>query len=164
MSYRYSDRSLARLGSCHPDLVLLAAEALACSFTDLTILWGHRNRAQQTALLEAEPPRTKLAFPDSKHNRKPSEALDIAPYPLPAWDDGESWLKFAWFMKGVAAHLRLDVRFGADWSDRPRDGKPGWDAPHIELADARALNALEKRYCEAGLSWLHDLEGGRRAV
>ena len=43
MTYRFSQRSLDRLNTCHPDLVLLMTEALAdpdCP-SDMTVLCGY---------------------------------------------------------------------------------------------------------------------------
>jgi len=81
MTYRFSQRSLDRLNTCHPDLVLLMTEALAdpaCP-SDMTVLCGYRGEADQNAAFDSGA--SQLRYPRSKHNKTPhSLAVDVAPY------------------------------------------------------------------------------------
>jgi hypothetical protein len=72
MSWAYSSRSLQRLQSCHPDLILLMTEALAdpaCP-SDISILEGYRDEAKQNELKASGA--SQLSWPNSYHNRFPS--------------------------------------------------------------------------------------------
>ena len=128
MSYRYSSRSLQRLNTAHPDLVLLFTEALAspdCP-SDITILEGYRSKERQNELYEQG--KSQLRYPKSYHNKNPSRAVDAAPY----IDGGISWswphyypladhIKSVWNRlqtEGrVTAGLRLE--WGGDWKSFP---------------------------------------------
>ena len=81
---KYSERSQSRLMTCHPDLRKVMNEVI--KVMDVSILEGHRNAAkQQEAFLAGK---SKAQWPYSKHNKLPSMAVDVAPYPID-WDDRE---------------------------------------------------------------------------
>jgi hypothetical protein len=125
--------SKARLADCHPKLRRLVEEVSArldrTRKHDLTVVCGRRNEADQNAAYAAGT--SKLQYPDSKHNRMPSAAVDLAPYPTD-WghENGFAWL--AGYVSAVADDLDIDIDVGALWRKFP-------DAPHIELTD-RELN------------------------
>lgn len=130
----FSQRSIDNLSECHPDLQVIAAEAI--KGFDFMVYEGHRSQAEQDKAFYAG--KSKLKYPDSKHNRKPSMAFDAAPYPID-WNNRERFYALAWYIKGIADRLFLEgkishrVRLGADWdgNNNPRDN---WeDLPHIEL-------------------------------
>ena len=78
MSYKYGRRSKERLETLDCRLRDVLMEAI--KDMDITILQGHRGKAEQDkAFAEG---RSKLKFPQSKHNRSPSMAVDCAPYPI----------------------------------------------------------------------------------
>lgn len=138
MTWAYSQRSLTRLNSCHPDLIVLMMEALAdpeCP-CDITILEGYRDEERQN-LMVAEG-RSQLPWPKSRHNQFPSWAVDIAPYVDGAvsWD-WEHYEPLAAHVKTVWQRLKMDdkvtnlyeLEWGGDWSTL-RDG------PHFQLNEA----------------------------
>jgi peptidoglycan L-alanyl-D-glutamate endopeptidase CwlK len=52
--------------------------------TDFSVICGHRSKEDQDkAFAEGH---SKLKWPNSKHNKVPSEAVDIVPYPVD-WND-----------------------------------------------------------------------------
>ena len=58
--------------------------------------------------------KSQLPWPKSKHNMKPSLAVDVAPYPI----DFKDILRFVMFsdlVKMVAKQLGIDVVWGGDW-------------------------------------------------
>lgn len=65
-----------------------------------------------------EQGKTKVQWPDSKHNKKPSWALDAAPTPID-WEDRERFYYFAGVVMAVAKLLKIEIRWGGDWD---RDG------------------------------------------
>ena len=139
----FSPRSLARLATCDPDLRVLFETVI--EERDCTILCGARGEEEQTETYRTG--RSKVSWPDSKHNAGPgaprdlADAVDVLPYPID-WSDRERICLFAGYVLGVAAMLRADglmdrrVRWGGDWD---RDGmtldERFFDGPHFELID-----------------------------
>ena len=137
MPYRYSSRSLQRLNTAHPDLVLLFTEALASPDCpeDITILEGYRNESRQNQLYEEG--KSQLKYPRSYHNKIPSMAVDAAPYV-----GGVSWdwkyyypladhIKATWnrLQKAGRVSKELRLEWGGDWSSFK-------DGPHWQLVQS----------------------------
>ena len=80
---------------------------------DCSILTGHRNKADQDRAFKNG--KSKLKFPKGKHNKKPSRALDVAPYPID-WNDAKRFYHFAGYVQGVARRLGIEIRWGGDWN------------------------------------------------
>ncbi len=125
----YSARSAARLNACHPDIRKIFETVIA--HFDHTILCGHRGREQQDKAFRTR--RTKVQYPDSKHNSLPSLAVDAAPYPV-NWNDRERFHLFAGFVLGTARAMGVDLRWGGDWDQDTEVADNGFDdLPHFEL-------------------------------
>lgn len=133
MSYKFSAASEAQLATCHPRLVLVLREAI--KYMDFTVVEGHRGKeAQNLAFARGA---SKLPWPLGNHNKTPSDAADLAPYPID-WKEAEKpHLRFA-FLMGVilvcAAKVGVKVRFGIDWNRNldMRD-ESFLDFGHVEL-------------------------------
>lgn len=130
MSYRFSASSEKRLVTCHPELqrllrVLLVKKGREQS-GDFIILCGHRGEQEQNKAFRDG--NSKLAWPHSKHNKTPSQAVDIAPYPLD-WRDLGAFESLSWHVKRTAIGLGIEIRWGGDWVAFQ-------DMPHYELTDA----------------------------
>lgn len=114
----FSESSKKQLATCHSDLQTLMNEAI--KYIDFTVLEGHRGQAAQEAAFKAG--NTKLHFPNGKHNKLPSLAVDIAPFPVD-WKDTERFVYFAGFIMGIAKMLLAQgkithtVRWGGDWNN-----------------------------------------------
>lgn len=108
---QYSDTSCARLATCDPRLRFLFNRVI--EVTDCTILTGHRSEAEQTAAYTAG--NSKTPWPESKHNRWPSLAVDATPYPID-WNDRERLTLFAGLVLGLASAQGLKLRWGGDWN------------------------------------------------
>lgn len=125
----FSQRSLDRLATCHPDLQRVFASVI--EHFDCSILEGHRNQARQDQLFEEG--KTQVRWPHSRHNSQPSMAVDVVPYPVD-WEDRERMTYFAGVVKGVAAMMGIRIRWGGDWdSDTEVDDNSFDDLPHFEL-------------------------------
>lgn len=133
---RFSTRSQIRLNTCHPDLIRLMEAVI--EHVDITILCGHRGVDEQAELYSRGM--TKLngsAGKMSKHNHKPSLAVDFSPWPID-WQDRERWIAAAYYVKATADQLGIKVRLGADWNGDMRfvssgAGREFFDAPHVEI-------------------------------
>ena len=113
MAYALSKRSQKKLDSCHPKLQQLVREVL--KVVDVTVVHGHRNEAEQNEIYDQGF--TKKRWPDSKHNRFPSEAVDLAPYNNGIdWNDLHSFYFVAGVVMGIASRLGIKIRFGGDWN------------------------------------------------
>ena len=126
---KFSMTSLKRLASCDPRLQMIANGAIAR--IDFTVLCGHRGQEEQNDAFERGT--SKLRWPNSKHNKWPSLAMDLAPFPI-NWNDLDRFKVLAHIVLDEAKQLSVKIRWGADWD---RDGD--WhdekfrDWPHFEL-------------------------------
>ncbi len=128
---QFSQKSLDKLATCDPRLQKVMNEVI--KHVDCVILEGHRGEETQNEYFEQG--KSKTRFPDSKHNKLPSQAIDAVPYPID-WADGERIRAFAFFVKGVASVLGVRLRLGADWDgDFTNKDQTFNDLPHIELAE-----------------------------
>ena len=132
---RYSNRSKNNLATCHPDLQTVFHEVI--KHFDVAILEGHRSKERQNRL-HAEG-KSQLTYPQSEHNAMPSNAVDVAPWPID-WQDRERFTLMAGFVQGVAAqlHARGEIehllRWGGDWDKDTQVQDNGFDdLPHFEL-------------------------------
>jgi hypothetical protein len=118
---KFSPKSLAKLNTCHPDLIKLFSEVIKTY--DCTIICGHRGpEDQEQAFREGK---SKLHYPESRHNSIPSEAVDVCPYPLKSWDH-KPFTKFSNIVKETAKELGIEIEWGGDF-------KGFFDGPHIQL-------------------------------
>lgn len=131
----FSTRSRERLSSCDPRLIELFERVV--QGWDCTILEGHRGEEAQN---EAERTgRSTLRWPEGKHNRRPSRAVDAAPYPID-WSDMDRWRAFGGFVLGVAEMMDIPIRWGGDWDgDRTFRDQNFNDLSHFELSEARSI-------------------------
>tara|TARA_R100000049_G_C1942850_1_gene87291 strand:- start:744 stop:1133 length:390 start_codon:yes stop_codon:yes gene_type:complete len=126
---RFSSRSIGRLKTC--DLKLQQLFDTVVKGFDCTILEGHRDGERQNKLFDEG--RTKVRYPHGKHNDSPSQAVDVAPYPLD-WNDRDRFHYFAGYVMGIAKQMGISLRFGGDWNmdTQVKDNKFD-DLVHFEL-------------------------------
>ena len=128
----FSEASARRLAQCDPRLPRLFNEAV--KHFDCTVITGHRGKAEQEEMVRTG--RSKVHWPDGKHNTVPSLAADVAPYPID-WEDRERFTLFAGFVKGLAVSMGIKIRWGGDWDGDTEVLDNGFDdLPHFELMDA----------------------------
>lgn len=120
---KFSARSLDLLSTCHPHLQQIMKKVI--EETDIAILCGHRSHASQDLCFANKT--STLAWPKSKHNHKPSLAVDVAPYPVD-WDNVQAFRDLAVIIKRVAKELEIPVEWGGDW-------KNFRDYPHWQIAE-----------------------------
>tara|TARA_R100000664_G_scaffold29136_1_gene40806 strand:+ start:264 stop:656 length:393 start_codon:yes stop_codon:yes gene_type:complete len=125
----FSDTSKKRLSTCDEKLQTLFNEVV--KHFDCSVLCGHRGEEEQNKAYKAG--NSQKQFPYGKHNKLPSNAVDVAPYPLD-WDDRERFQYFAGFVLGTAKQLNIDIRYGGDW-DGDNDLKDNEfdDLVHFEI-------------------------------
>lgn len=124
---KFSKTSEARLSTCHPDLQTVCRELI--KQYDFSVLEGHRGEKAQNAAFERG--NSHVRYPNSAHNKMPSLAVDIAPYPID-WGDLGRFREMIYRFDAVACVLRargeIQSRFeyGADWPNFK-------DYPHVEI-------------------------------
>lgn len=122
--------SKARLATCHPDLQRLFHEVV--KRFDCRVLCGTRSQMKQDAAFAAGY--SKVQWPNSKHNRSPSLAVDVLPYPVD-WGDTNRMYHFAGYVRRTAEELGIPLRWGGDWDgDTEVDDQDFNDLAHFELA------------------------------
>ena len=125
----FGTRSQNNLSEAHPDLQKVFNEVI--KHFDCAVIEGHRGQEEQDKAFHSG--KSKLKFPESKHNQSPSLAVDVVPWPVD-WNDEKRFYYFAGFVKGIAAELGIELRWGGDWdSDTEVDDQTFNDLPHFEL-------------------------------
>lgn len=126
---KFGRRSRENLASCHKDLQKVFNEVIKT--VDCSVIEGHRSKERQNKLYEEG--KTKVRYPDGRHNASPSNAVDVVPYPVD-WSDRERFHLFAGFVLGVASRMGITLRWGGDWNmNFEVDDNKFDDFPHFEL-------------------------------
>jgi hypothetical protein len=119
--YTFSTTSTARLLTCAFDLQRLFREVIR--HVDCTILCGHRGKEEQMKAYTTK--KSTLPWPHSRHNSMPSQAIDVAPWPL-VWTDLHRFKEFAVVVKELGVRMDIPVEWGGDWPNFK-------DYPHWQL-------------------------------
>ena len=128
---KFGKRSKERLATCDERLQEVFNEVI--QFVDCSVLEGHRSQERQDKLYDEG--KTKVKYPNGRHNSSPSRAVDVTPYPVD-WEDRERQTLFAGFVLGIARAKGIKLRWGGDWDmdfqvmDNRFD-----DFPHFEVRD-----------------------------
>lgn len=127
---KFSEQSIIKLNTVDPKLATIINEAI--KIYDFTVLEGHRDAYSQNKAFEEG--RSKLQYPESKHNKSPSLAIDIAPYPVD-WNDLKRFYYLAGVVKALGLVHGINIRWGGDW-DGDGDFKDQTfnDLVHFELS------------------------------
>ena len=98
----FGKTSKKRLATCHEDLQRLFNEVI--KRVDCTVLCGHRGELEQNQAFKDG--KSKVKYPDSKHNTFPSLAVDVGPWPL-YWYDLKSFDNLAKIVYEVAKEMGI---------------------------------------------------------
>ena len=126
--YFFSKTSLKNLNELDPRLKALAVLMMSKQVLDFAVICGHRGETEQNAAFAAG--RSKVKFPNSKHNTNPARAYDRVPYPIPLnaageWDNKSPlWDELAALEQQCAKELGIEIVNSIPW-----------DRPHCELRD-----------------------------
>ena len=142
--YKYSDRSKKNLESCDKRIQLICFELI--KRFDCSVIDGYRDEIKQTEYYNAIPKKSKLQYPNSKHNTQiffphlgysipQSQAFDIIPYPT-----GFKKLLPFYYMAGeidaIAYSLKIKIRWGGDFNKDLNFYNDKWlDLAHFAIID-----------------------------
>ena len=126
---RFGKRSISRLKTCDQKLQELFYEVV--KHFDCSIIEGHRGEERQNKAFADG--KSKVKYPNGKHNQNPSVAVDVAPYPID-WSDRDRFHYFGGFVLGVAKEMGMNIRWGGDWNQdtHTKDNKFD-DLVHFEI-------------------------------
>jgi len=135
MNWRFSYSSFRKLSTVRPELQIIFNKALKISPVDFGISCGYRDKDEQE--LAFREGRSKLRWPESKHNRYPSDAVDFFPVVngKAIWDNPSYFYLIAGLVLGIANQMGYKIRWGGAWNGELN--KPGVlnDLPHIEWVE-----------------------------
>ena len=120
----FGSNSKKHRDTCHPDLIKVLDEAI--NHYDFSCVWGHRPKEVQDRVFEDGF--SQVRWPNSKHNKIPSRAFDVVPYPGGFNNPDEAFYEMATHILGAASKLGVRLRWGGHW----RNFK---DLAHFELRD-----------------------------
>lgn len=127
--YKFSERSNRVFDTVESNLTVVFKKALDYGIMDATALEGHRNKAKQDRFFDLH--KSKVQWPNGKHNIMPSKAVDVVPYV----NGSVSWnwrhcLVWAGIVLAAATELGVEVRWGGNWD---MDGEPVTDQDFQDL-------------------------------
>lgn len=128
---KFSEISQARLATCDERLQRVFNRVI--EHFDCIILEGHRGQEFQDLCFRLG--KSKVKFPDGKHNSIPSKAVDVLPFPVD-WNDTLRMAFFAGYVVATAAEMGIKLRWGGDWDkDTQLKDEKFVDFPHFEIVD-----------------------------
>jgi hypothetical protein len=118
---KFSRASKRKLEECDNRLQTVMNEAI--KYYDFSVICGHRGKADQN-IANTRGFSTKK-WPNSRHNKFPSKAVDVAPYPI-NWENINRFYELAGVIKTTAKQLKIKIQWGGDW-------KAFKDYPHWQV-------------------------------
>jgi len=130
----FSNRSLLKLATVHPDLQTLFHEVI--KEYDCTVIYGVRSLGEQQGLYAQGRTIdgnivTNCDGVEKRSKHQDGYAVDVVPWPVD-WKDFNRIRTFGWYVKGIAQMLKRcgkidnDIRWGGDWHRFV-------DYPHFEI-------------------------------
>ena len=136
--FAYGTRSCTVYNSLCPELKKVFHPKFGVlRYRDHSLIEGFRPHERQDHLFATG--KSKVAWPNSKHNTWPSDAVDAIPYPFKSeWWNSEKyfhvWAEWGSWVKGFAAANGVLLRWGFDWDgDFDLKDQTFYDGPHFEV-------------------------------
>lgn len=129
----FGKMSEVQLATIHPDLQRVLRKAI--EIVDFSVVEGHRGQREQDAAYAKGF--SQVRWPNGRHNKLPSEAADVAPYPID-WSNKQAAVERFVYLQGViracAHQIGIPIRQGLDWDgDLDFVEERFRDYPHVEL-------------------------------
>lgn len=113
-----SKQSKANLNTCCKELQTIFYTAI--DRIDFSVNSGYRGKDEQNKLYADG--KTKLLYPYSKHNKIPSQAIDVSPCPIDN-DIAQRYIDLSIVMKKIASEKGINIKWGGDFQN---DNKESW--------------------------------------
>ena len=120
----FGTRSTSNLITCDQKLQDVLNEAI--KHFDFSIIWGHRGMEEQNRIFDKGY--SKLRWPMSRHNTRPSRAFDVVPYPDGYRASDETFYFLATCILRAAMELGIHLTWGGHWKNFK-------DLAHFQLKD-----------------------------
>jgi hypothetical protein len=121
--YPFGAASRRRLETVAPALIYICNKV--ADVYDISVIWGPRDEIDQNTAYTGGF--SKAQWPHSKHNSIPSQAVDIAPYPID-WHKLDRFDMMLGAVEYIAQEANIGYRLGKYF-----DINGGGDYSHIEL-------------------------------
>lgn len=123
--YRFSEKSQAKLDSCHADIQRVFNRVMSYQEMDFTVLEGERTDERQMMLFADGKSQLDGVINKSRHQSSPSQAADIAPYPI-NWESLPEFNRLATLVFKACLEEGVSLEWGGHW-------KSFHDLPHWQL-------------------------------
>lgn len=134
--HKFSDTSLARLSTVHPNLQNIMHKAIELSPVDFTVLEGVRSKERQRKLVDTGKSKTMESLHLMQEDGY-AHAIDIAPWPID-WQDLDRFHVLAGVVLSIAAMHHTVIRWGGDWNmNGDLTDQTFFDLPHYEFRGVR---------------------------
>jgi len=136
MELEYGKRSKENLSQSCWEIQGVFNMALGLGLMDISIIEAFRPKSEQNLMYKQD--KSKVKWPDGKHNKAPSEAVDAAPYV-----GGKASFKkahcihLAGIVLACAKILGVDIRWGGNWD---MDTEPITDQDFQDLVHYEVVN------------------------
>ena len=120
---KFGRTSTQRLTTCDERLQAICHAVIP--HYDFSIICGHRTMHDQNAAYHTG--HSQLRYPQSKHNRWPSLAVDVAPWPID-WHDLGRFQHLAGRILQAGLEQGVPLVWGGNWTSFK-------DYPHFELQE-----------------------------
>ena len=126
---QFGKTSRKRLENAHASLQEIFNEVV--KVIDCSVLESYRDEETQNRYFDEG--KSKVKYPNGRHNKLPSLAVDVTPYPVD-WNDRERQTLFAGYVLGIASQMGHKIRWGGDWNNDFAVADNRFDDfPHFEL-------------------------------
>lgn len=125
MGYKLSKTSMKRLGTCHSEIQIVILKAIEISPINFGVACGFRNREDQNKAFNEN--KSRVQWPNGKHNKLPSLAVDLYAYVdgMASWNEKHLSM-LAGVILSIANNLVIKLKWGGHWKDFV-------DMPHYEI-------------------------------
>ena len=128
-TYSFGKNSEKILANARQYLQRVARLALSWGIMDFSVVETHRNKATQNGYFARG--KSRVQWPDGKHNSLPSDAFDLVPFINGKGSYNKAHcLVLAGLMLAAAAVLGVRLRWGGNWD---MDGEPITDQDFQDL-------------------------------
>lgn len=103
---------------------------------DISLIEGYRGQDRQSELYDSGE--SQVTWPNGKHNRSPSWAVDFQPHPMPKAEH-KLWGALS-YVAGAAIQIGIDegliLRWGGDWNQNgDTTDQKFFDLWHLEIVE-----------------------------